>query len=311
MTENICIAVDAACDLPLDYIKKHHITIIPIAVRFGNNLFKDTRDLEKTVLFYQNYLKKGHIQAETVPFSVKDLSEVFQKKLIFNYSNIQVITIMAARSKVYHNIREALLSHLPKFKKQRKEKGIKSSFKFRVMDSQTMFTGQGVLTYEAIRLLEEGIEQDELIILLENLRKHLYAYLVPNDLYYMRKRARAKGDNSISWANYHLGSALDIKPIIQCYRSETQAIAKKRGYYSALNYLFEMTKEKIDQGLLVSVVVMSYAGNLTEIEKNQEFIEFCSYAKMRGINVLLSMMSTTAAINVGPGAFSLAYASDN
>ena len=36
-------------------------------------------------------------------------------------------------------------------------------------------------------------------------------------------------------------------------------------------------------------------------------MEFERYAKSRGIEVLLSIMSTTGGLNVGPGSFALAY----
>jgi hypothetical protein len=71
--------------------------------------------------------------------------------------------------------------------------------------------------------------------------------------------------------------------------------------------LFEMARQAIDQGLATRTVNTSYAGELDVIRHKRAFVDFEQYARERGIEVLLSVMSTAGGINVGPGSFALSY----
>ena len=57
--------------------------------------------------------------------------------------------------------------------------------------------------------------------------------MVPRDLYYIRNRARKKGDRSVSLLSAALGTALDIKPVLHAYRGETGPVAKIKGFEAA------------------------------------------------------------------------------
>lgn len=82
------------------------------------------------------------------------------------------------------------------------------------------------------------------------------------------------------------------------------------GFDNGLVKLFEKAKQAIENKLSVNVITMSYAGDLNDIYNNKDYKKFIAYAKSKGVPTLVSIMSTTATVNVGPGSgsFSLAYA---
>ena len=55
----IGLVVDATCDLPAPYIKEHHIQVLPISLRIGDEHVVDDRNPD-TTLFGQ--LPNAHIQ---------------------------------------------------------------------------------------------------------------------------------------------------------------------------------------------------------------------------------------------------------
>jgi fatty acid-binding protein DegV len=182
------------------------------------------------------------------------------------------------------------------------------SFYLTVLDSKTLFTGEGVLVHEAVRLLEEqNLSFGVLRGIIEQLSQQVYGYLVPEDLFYIRHRASKKGEKSIGLISYHFGSLLDIKPIIGFHRGESQPVEKDRGFDRALIKLFDIARQAIDRGLATPLINTSYAGNPEVIRRKRAFVDFERYAKDRGVEALLSVMSTAGGINVGPGAFALAY----
>ncbi|CAM5569396.1 Fatty acid-binding protein DegV OS=Rhodanobacter lindaniclasticus OX=75310 GN=B1991_03220 PE=4 SV=1 [Rhodanobacter lindaniclasticus] len=70
--------------------------------------------------------------------------------------------------------------------------------------------------------------------------EHSYGYMLPRDLHYLRARAKKKNDRSVSLFSAMLGSALDIKPILRCFRGETGPVGKVRGFEQGAEALFTM-----------------------------------------------------------------------
>lgn len=157
-------------------------------------------------------------------------------------------------------------------------------------------------------LEEEKLSFDQLRPKVDAFTQHVHAYLVPEDLVYVRTRARARGDRSVSWLGYQLGTMLDIKPILQAYRGETGPLDKVKGYDNAVKKLFEMAAAEIKRGLRTNVVCFSYAGNPDVIRQNRDYQSFVKYARANNVETLLSVMSISAGINMGPGSFAMGYA---
>ena len=145
-----------------------------------------------------------------------------------------------------------------------------------MLDSKTLFTGQGVVVYEALRLLQGGqaeVAFDRLRQHVENFSQDVHAYLVPQDLYYVRARAHQKGDKSVGWFKYQMGTMLDIKPIL-----ELTAARPKRW---TLSWFRQRREETVRdghrghrKGLLTKVVCMSYAGNPEDVKSFPGYDEF-------------------------------------
>ena len=302
------IVIDSACDLPQDYIQKYNIHIMPISLHLGYDLFRDVRDPEATQAFYRKYLTEKTLDAETAPFSVEQIKELFLDELVLKYDRVLAITIAQSRSPIFANATEASYIVLKKYREHRQKAGMTGSFYVTVVDSKALFTGEGVLVHEAMRLLEgQNPSFGILRGVIEQLSQQVYGYLVPEDLFYIRHRASKKGEKSIGLIGYHFGTLLDIKPIIGFHRGESQVVDKDRGFDRTLIKLFDIARQAIDRGLATRIVNTSYAGNPEVIRHKRVFVDFERYARERGIEVLLSVMSTAGGINVGPGAFALSY----
>ena len=312
MPQNTCIAVDACCDLPDDYIRQHPIRVLPIYIRFEDETYMDDRNLQRTKSFYSQGMLKKSFDAESNPVSAEEMSSILEKELVLDFDRVLAITMMQSRSTIYENIRDAVWVSQPKFKQLRKSKGVDSSFRIEVMDSENLFTGPAVLVYEAVRQLEqENLSLRDITQNLMGIKDRVRTFLIPQDLYHLKNRAGKRGDKSdksLNWLTYQVGKTLNIKPIIQGYRGETGPVDKAMGFGNGLEKVFDNAMEAIEQGLSINVICMSYAGDLNEIKKEKAYKKFIEYAESRNIPALLSVMSATAAINVGPGCFSISYA---
>ena len=305
----IGVVICSSADLPRSYIQANDLNIMPISLHFEDGEFVDNRDAEATQEFYKKYLANKDMNGETAPFTVNQIKNWFLDELVLKYDRVLVLTMTSSRSPINENAIKASFAILRGYRQKRRDAGIKGSFSLRVIDTKSLFTGEAIIAHETVRLIkEEKLPFDKLRPRIEELTKHTYGFLVPNDLYYLRNVARKKGDKSLGLMKYMLAKSLDIKPIMCAHQGETFAHDKGKGFDETVSKLFDQAKQAVDDGLRVPVVCMSYAGDPNVITSRPDYKSFIKHAEKNDIQSTMSVMSTTAGINLGPGAFSLGYA---
>lgn len=259
----IGLVVDSACDLPLGYLEQHNVDVLPITVRIGEAVLADHRDEQATLEFLHAHVaERGH-EAQTMPFTVQQIQDLFLSRLVIDYDYVICMTITKTRSPIFDNAQQASFAILNEYKAVRAAAGNATPFALRVIDTQNLFAAQGIGAVEAVRLREAGEGAPKIRARLENLALHTQGYMVPPDLYYLRNRARTKGDRSVSFLSAALGSALDIKPVLHCNRGETAPVAKIKGFEPSVEKLFEHAAQRVRANeLLTPTMCLSYGGEL-------------------------------------------------
>src|SRR3546814_1362677 len=84
-TMRIGLVVDSACDLPKDFIERHSIEILPIAVRIDGTTQVDYRDQAATLAFLDSHIAERGVNAETIPYTVEQIRDLFLQKLVIDY----------------------------------------------------------------------------------------------------------------------------------------------------------------------------------------------------------------------------------
>lgn len=304
----IGIVVDSACDLPSEFIEKNNIVVLPITVRIGEAVLADHRDEEATLEFLRAHVaERGH-EAETTPLSVNQIRDLFLQRLVIDYDHVFCLTLSKLRSQIYDNAMQASFAILNDYKPVRQAAGFNSPFALRVIDTQNLFAAQAVTAIEAVRLRDSGASVQQIRERLEELAGNVHGYMVTRDLYYMRARARHKGDRSVGLLSAALGSALDIKPVLRAYRGVTEPVAKLKGFEPSAQKLFDFTGRKVREGLLTPVVNLGYGGELTELRALPGYARLREICAEHGVTVYESVMSLTGMVNVGKGALGVGFA---
>lgn len=308
----IGVVVDSACDLPRTFLKENNIEIMPITLRFGGDRYVDRRDPGATLQFYEQLIPEHGLDAATEPFTVDEISALFLDRLVTQFDRVLVVAIASSRSEIFNNATKASFAILSGYRQRRKDAGVDGNFMLRVLDSEQLFTGEGVVVWELMRWLRSQSDPhfDAFQRHAGKFKKYVYAYAVPRDLYYLRARARQRGDRSVGWLQFKMGSMLDIKPIVEVHGGDSHPLEKVRHFDSGVDQIMMRAIERIEGNRLLSpVIVMSYSGNPEEIHKFSSYQRLKERASEAGVTLMESLMSTTAGIYLGPGAFSLAYAS--
>jgi DegV family protein with EDD domain len=302
----IGLVVDSACDLPQDFCVEHGIINLPVTVYVGKEEFVDRRDPAATLEFYRRHLTNA-AHAETAPLSVEQIKDLFLERLVLDYDFVFCETVASSRSPIFENATQASLTILSEYKAVRARASVPGPFALRVIDSQNVFAAQGVLAVETARLIREGHTPNRIRERLDALIPHLYLYGLPNDLYHLRSRANKKGDKSVGWLKYALGSALDFKPLIRGNRGETASIASIRHFDEGSKRLCHFVGERIRAGLLTPTLCVTYAGDLDKLDKLPGYDEVKAIAAEHGVTIYASVASITACINIGEGALAFGF----
>ena len=306
----IGIVVDSACDLPTDFIKEHDIVLLPITVRIGEAVLADHREEDATLAFLNAHVATGGAEAETIPFSVNQIRDLFLQRLVIDYDHVFCLTITRTRSPIHDNALQASFAILNDYRPVRQAAGHNSPFALRVLDTQNLFAAQAVSAVEAVRLREEGASVAQMREQLEKLANNVHGYMITRDLYYIRARGRHKGDRSVSLFSAALGSALDIKPVLHGYRGETAPVAKIKGFDNAVQRLFDFVARRVAHGLMTPVVCVSYGGPLDELRALPGYAGLRNACEAKSVQLLESVMSLTGMVNVGKGAVTIGFADE-
>ena len=302
------VVVDAACDMPSEWLSENGVAILPIKLSIDGLELYDTHNEFDAMEFFRKDLASRGSSASTTPLDPIETRDFVQSHLNENIDNVLQVTIAAGRSKIYMNSLAAM-SHLTVIHNRvRRAIGNRAPFKTWVVDSETGFTGQGVLLAETVRQLKEGSTAVEIAASIEQLRSTVHTLVVPKDLFYLYKRAREKGDRSLTWLSYNVAQALDIKPIVHAHGGTSEPILKVRGHQEALDRAINIACDHVLRGLLIRTVCTSYAGNLEDIRSLKSYRKLLETCRRHHIELVLSTMSLTGGINVGVDAFSIAFA---
>jgi len=305
----IGLVVDAACDLPPAFMAERGVEVLPIDIRLGERHVQDLRDPEQTEAFYRERLdRRTELHAQSQALEPEQIEAALLARWASRYDHLVCMTITSARSPIYAHTTRAVLAAGTRARDRRRAEGLPLRWGATVINSRSMFAGQAVLAWEAVRLREAGATPAELELRLRSLADSIHAYLVADDLYFVLHRAARKGERSVNWASYALGNLLDVKPILHCHRDNTGPVAKARGFEAGVRRVFDNVLAEARRGLDVPCVCVSYAGALDRLERIPGFAAFRAELEAAGNTVLLSQMSITGAVNVGVGSLCVALA---
>jgi fatty acid-binding protein DegV len=178
-----------------------------------------------------------------------------------------------------------------------------------VFDTGTLFTGQGVIAYETLKMINAGMDSNSIKDNIEVMSRLTHAYLLPDDLSHLMRR-RDHNDRTTSWMTKTLAGLLDLRPLLSAFRNDTQKVATVRGFDEGLRRSFAYLERRIKAGLLYPTIALSYGGLLNKVPQMPGYAAFKKTADEHGVEVLLASMSVTVGMNVGPGGLTFGFISE-
>ncbi|GAB1408633.1 DegV family protein [Thermomonas brevis] len=306
----IGIVADSACDIPNEFIDREDITILPVTIQIGQAVLADVRNQEATMNFLSGETAARAFEAESTPYTVQQVHDLFLNKLVHDYDYVFCITTTRTRSAIYDNAIQASYTILNDYKPIREASGNHTPFSLRVIDSQNVFSAVAVPVIEAARMRAAGESPPKIRTHLEYIANNTHGYMVPPDLHYLRNRIKKRGDKSVSFLSAALGTALDIKPVLHGNRGETGPVAKIKGLDAARQKLFEFAAKRVKAGLMTPTMCMSYGGDMADITRMPGYERLRETCADHNVEVYETFMGLSGMVNVGKGALTIGFASE-
>ncbi len=201
--ETFHIISDSSCDLPEALAAEKNITVVPFYVRFGEEPYR--KEIEEISVrdFYQRMVDDPETFPKSSMPSVQDFMDAMMPSVLAGVPSITIcITVKFSGSyQSACNARDIILSDYP-------------DAKIAVIDSTIDTVLQGLYTLEAVRLRDAGVDWEESVRILEDIKASGRIFFSVANINYLKVNGRigkvAKGVTNI----------LGIRPVITLKEGE-------------------------------------------------------------------------------------------
>jgi DegV family protein with EDD domain len=211
------IVTDSVSDLPSQVVKKLGITVIPIVLRWGEQLYRDGIDL--TSQQFYDRLKSSKIPPATSVPSPATFAEAYDR-LAEETDEVLAIIVTAKLSGTYNvALQSAGL--------------MKRKCRVEVIDSQCATMAEGFIVMKAAKAAQDGASLDEVIDIARKTIPRVDFLATFDTLEYLKRGGR------IGKAQAFLGSMLKVNPLITLRDGVVEPAGRTRSRARAIDRLYE------------------------------------------------------------------------
>jgi DegV family protein with EDD domain len=270
------IVTDSTADLTEEQQQAAGITVVPLNVHFGDQVFRDHVDLTADEFFRR--LKASPQLPRTSQPSVGVFEEAFRK---LRDGGDEIVSVHLS-SKVSGTYNSALMAA-----QSLDKDGIV------VVDSLSTSMALGFMALEGARLARAGSDRKAVAERLLALVPKARVICVVDTLTYLERGGR------IGKARALLGSLLNVKPILQLKDGEVVPVGRARGRPQALTRLVELLGRDGE----VSQLAIMHGAARSDAEQLRDRVA-SSYP---GLDILLTEIGAVLGTHTGPGVIGFTY----
>ena len=311
----ILLVVDAGCDMPSAWLARNNVAVVPVQIEIGAEQVIDRGDEADRLNFSLRLAApeaKRRPSLAIGPVRPVQVRNFMQTWMTPGIDNVVQMTFAATRSSVYLSALAASQSLMLIHNKVRRSLGANGPLKAWVIDSFTGLAGLGVLVSHAVRLRDSGVPAADIATVLEDFRKQVRTLLVPDDIGFLYRTLQAKGasgERLPRWKAW-LARRLNMKPILVAERGSGGMLQRVSGFNAACERAFAITSHHVSLGLSTPTVCVSVAGPIDSLRALPAFVALNAECKRSRIELIVTPMSMTGCVKLGPGAISVAFASE-
>lgn len=265
------IVTDSTADLPPQLAERLGITVVPVYLRFGDEVLRDGVDISADD-FYRR-LMLDPIHPSTTQPSPQDFTDAY-KRLAPDAEGIISIHVTAKLSGTYNSALQG-------------KETAEGECPIEVIDSQAVTMGLGQLAMAANALAQAGRKLHEVAEAVKKMVPSIRIFGLLDTLKYLALGGR------IGKVQALLGSILNIKPMLTVKEGVLAPAGRARSRAKGIDMLFDMVKSAV--GIQDLAVVYN-----TEREEAQAFWERLG-TLFPVEKIMLSQLGPALGVHAGPG----------
>lgn len=276
---SIRIVIDSTSDVTQDIIDKYNLVMVPLTVNFENESYLDKVELSSEVFFEK--LTSSEKLPTTSQVSPGAFINAFSEILIKG-DEVLGIFLASEFSGTYESARIA--------------KDMIGSDRIHIIDSRSVCLGTFSLLLEAIELVNQNKDIDEIVGSLESVKDKVVAVAGLDTLKYLEKGGRLSKGQAV------VGSLLNIKPIIGIKDGKLSVVDKIRGKNKTIKWFDDWIEEN-QFDLTNKTVLLFHARNYDQLKVLRGTIE----DKYKIKSIIEAEVGPVIGTHAGPGVLAIGF----
>lgn len=278
----IAIIADSSCDFTPERAEKAGFSVVPLQVTFEDGtVYRDGVDLTSEE-FFQKLAASKQLPKTSQP-TIETWMDAMRQYA--DYDDIIVITVSG---KVSGSLSGASMAR----RMLREEEQFQPNI--HLVDSMTASGAVAGFALEAVRMVREGCQAQEILNRMMYLQNHLAVYFIFDSLEYLRKGGR------IGKATALAGKVMGIKPLLTFFEGEPKNVDKVRGVQAGCKKLVDGFLQRTAD-LHHVIVISSCAPDRVKL------ITHMLQTHISDIQITYVEIGAVIGTYVGPGGISLVY----
>jgi len=275
----VAIVTDSTAYIPPDLIEQYNISVAPLVLIWGDETYEDGVDITPNEFYTR--LAGAEVMPSTSQATPKTFHKIYSDLLEQDYEILAVLISSALSGTVVSAVQvQAEMPEAP----------------IEIVDSYNTAMALGFQVLQAARAAEEGANLAECKEVAEQAIGHTGVIFAVDTLEFLHRGGRIGG------ASRYLGTALNIKPILEVRDGRIEALEKVRTRKKSLVRLLELVGERIDGREPVRLATL----HANSPEDAQELLDMAK-DQFNPIETIFSEVSPVIGTHVGPGTVGLAY----
>jgi len=218
------IVTDSSCDLPDQLVQELGITVVPLYLRFGEEVYRDRVDISEDEFYHR--LEHDPIHPVTIQPGPQDFLEVYQKVS----QEADGIVSIHISSKLSGTCNSALMA----------KEMIETGCPIEVVDSTVLTMSLGLIDIVAATMAKAGESLDKVVEEVKQTIPNTHLLSLLDTLKYLLLGGR------IGKAKALLGSVLNVKPVLTLKDGEVVPAGQVRSRSKGIERLFEFAQNAVD-----------------------------------------------------------------
>lgn len=217
----IKIVTDSACDVPPELARQLDISVVPVYINVGEKSYLEGVEISREQFY--NRLPTFSDYPTTAAPAVGTFTQLYEQLTAAGATQILSMHIAHDLSAVYNTARVGAVAA--------------KSAPVTLFDTRQITLGAGLLVLLAAEAAAAGQTISEIVAMLNEKVRRTHVFGMIDSLESLRRSGR------VSWAQFGIGSLLQIKPIMMIADGVISAAAKVRTRKRALNQMLKMVAE--------------------------------------------------------------------